>query len=249
MKHCRLSGFLIGAAMVFLLTSCGGSGDQKSSTTDTTAATDTTAKTEEVASPKNTIVTTQENMMIVTHKVANYDKWLPVYEAHDSARLASGVHSYVIGRGWKDTNMVLVALKLDDVAKAKTFGKDPSLKKAMQKSGVIGAPTISYYTVVWQDTAKLDTKLRSQTKFTVKDWDAWQKAFDEGKQERIDNGIAVRVIGHDADDNKKVTLVTALLDTAKAFAYYKSDALKKRREAGGVVGEPTRFLFQVVKRY
>ena len=50
----------------------------------------------------------------------------------------------------------------------------------MQKAGVIGAPTISYYTVVWQDTATLDTKLRSQTKFTVKDWDAWQKSFEEG---------------------------------------------------------------------
>ena len=235
--------------MVFLLTSCGGSGDEKSTATDTTAATDTTTKTADVAPPKNTIVTTTENMMIITHKVADYAKWIVGYDAHDSARLANGIHSYVIGRGWKDTNMVLVALKIDDVAKAKAFGKDPSLKKVMQKAGVIGAPTISFYTVVWQDTATLDTKLRSQTKFTVKDWDAWQKSFEEGKQERADNGIAARVIGHDADDNKKVTLVTAVLDTAKAFAYYKSDALKKRREAGGVIGEPTRFLFQVVKRY
>jgi hypothetical protein len=91
--------------------------------------------------------------------------------------------------------------------------------------------------------------IRSRTTFSVKDWDAWLKSFQEGKQERIDNGIVVRVIGHEADDNKKVTLVTALTDTAKAFAYYKSDALKKRREAGGVIGEPQRFLFKVAKRY
>jgi len=39
------------------------------------------------------------------------------------------------------------------------------------------------------------------------------------------------------------------MDTAKAFAYYKSDALKKRREAGGVIGEPERFLFRIVQRY
>ena len=235
--------------MVFLLNSCGGSGDEKSTATDTTAAPDTTTKTAEVTPPKNTIVTTAENMVIVKHKVADYGKWIVGYDAHDSARLANGIHSYVIGRGWKDTSMVLVATKADDVAKAKAFVKDPSLKKAMQKSGVVGAPSISLYTVVWQDTATLDTKLRSQTTFTVKDWDAWLKSFEEGKQERMDNGIATRVIGHDADDNKKVTLVTAVLDTAKAFAYYKSDALKKRREAGGVIGEPTRFLFQVVKRY
>jgi len=39
------------------------------------------------------------------------------------------------------------------------------------------------------------------------------------------------------------------MDTAKAFAYFNSDALKKRREAGGVIGEPKRFLFRVVQRY
>jgi hypothetical protein len=65
----------------------------------------------------------------------------------------------------------------------------------------------------------------------------------------MDNGIVDRVIGHDAGDNKKVILITAVLDTAKAFAYYKSDALKKRREAGGVIGEPQRFLFTIAKRY
>jgi len=251
MKNSTFAGLLFCAALVFFLTSCGGEGSKKeTSTTDSTtaaAAVDSTAKA--VKPEVNTIVTAPQSMMIVVHKVADFAKWKVSYEGHDSMRLASGIHSYVIGRGWKDTNMVLIALKIDDLAKAKAFGKDPSLKKVMQKAGVIGAPTISYYTVVWQDTATLDTKLRSQTKFTVKDWDAWQKSFEDGKQERADNGIAARVIGHDADDNKKVTLVTAVLDTAKAFAYYKSDALKKRREAGGVIGEPTRFLFQVVKRY
>ena len=149
----------------------------------------------------------------------------------------------------QDSNMVMVALKADDMAKAKAFAKDPSLKKAMQKGGVVGPPTISFITTTFQDTASIGTDLRSRTTFTVKDWDAWQKSFEEGKQERIDNGITVRAFGHDADDNKKVSLVTAITDTAKAFAYYKSDALKKRREASGMTGEPKRFLFRVVQRY
>ena len=239
----------MGAAILLFLNSCGGSGDEKSTASDTTATTDTTTKTADVTPPKNTIVTTAENMMIVMHKVANFNKWLPGYEGHDSARLANGLHSYVIGRGFTDTNMVLIALKTDDVSKARAFAKDPGLKKVMQKSGVIGPASVSFLTAVWQDTAMLETKLRSRTMFTVKDFDAWQKSFEEGKQERMDNGIVDRVISHDVDDNNKVSLVTAVLDTAKAYAYYKSDALKKRRAAGGVVGQPTRFLFQVVKRY
>ena len=248
MKKSRFTGLLLGAALVIFLTSCGGSGNGDTASKDSTAA-DTTTKSTATEPAKSTIVTTPENMVIVTHKVANYAKWKVAYDGHDSARLANGIHSYVIGRGLMDSNMVMVALKVDDTAKAKAFVKNPDLKKAMQKGGVVGAPSISFYVATWQDTATIDSRLRSRTTFTVKDWDAWQKGFEEGKQERTDNGIVTRVFGHELGDNKKVTLVTAVLDTAKAFAYYKSDALKKRREASGVVGEPVRFLFNIVARY
>ena len=252
MKQSRFVAMLLCAAMVLFLISCGGSGSTEkagSDSTTTTTATATTATTPAVAASVNTISTTPVNMVVVTHKVANFAKWQASFEEHDSIRLANGLHKYVIGRGLMDTNMVLVALKADDIAKAKAFAKDPSLKKAMQKGGVTGPPVISFITSTWQDTATISTDLRSRTNFSVKDFDAWQKSFEAGKQERMDNGITDRVISHDADDNKKVSLVTAVLDTAKAFAYYKSDALKKRREAGGVIGTPVRFLYRIVKRY
>jgi hypothetical protein len=245
MKLPRLSNCLFFVGAVTLLTSCGSAGNEKTAATDSTAAADSAAK----AKAASTIVTTPQNMVVVTHKVADYAKWLAAYDGHDSARLAAGMHSYVIGRGLQDSNMVLVALKIDDTAKAKAFMKDPGLKEVMKKGGVVGAPEISLYTATWQDTAKIETTLRSRTSFMVKDWDAFVKAFEDGKQERTDNGITARVVGHDLDDNKKVTLVTAVSDTAKAFAYYKSDALKKRREASGVIGEPVRFLYKLAKRY
>jgi hypothetical protein len=103
--------------------------------------------------------------------------------------------------------------------------------------------------MTFQDTASVASDIRSRTTFTVKDFGAWQIAFEDGKQERLDNGIAVRAYGHDVDDDKKVVLVTVVLDTAKAFAYYKSDMLKKRRAASGVISEPERFLYRVMQRY
>ena len=243
MKQLRFYGFLF-YSMAFFLVSCGG-GETEKTATDSTAV-DTT-KT--VLAPAVTTITTPQNMMVVVHKVANYAKWQPSYDEHDSIRLVNGIHSYVIGRGLKDSNMILVAVKVDDTTKAKAFAKDPGLKKAMQKGGVTGVPSFSLVTMVFQDTADIGSAIRSRTTFTVKDWAAWEKNFEEGKQERIDNGITVRAYGHLTDNDKKVVLVTALLDTAKAFAYYKSDALKKRREAGGVTTEPDRFLYRVVKRY
>ena len=239
---------LLFIAMALFFMSCGGgkseSDEKAADTTGTTAVTP-----EPAPAPVNTIVTTPQTSLMIMHKVANFDKWLMAYEADDSMRLTNGLHSYVIGRGVSDPNMVFVVLKADDLEKAKSRMKDPGLKKIMQKAGVVGTPEMGVYTTTWQDTVDVGDVIRSRTTFTIKDWAAWEKNFQEGKQERMDNGVKDRAYGHLADDDKKVSLVTAVVDTAKAFAYYKSDALKKRRAAGGVVGEPKRFLFHIVKRY
>jgi hypothetical protein len=249
MMSTRLLSVPFLAASLFL-SSCGGGGDEKTTTTtDSTTTTTTTAAAPAETVAPSTISTTPQAMMIVRHKAGDFAKWQMSYDDHDSMRLANGIHNYVIGRGAMDSSTVLVATKADDMAKAKAFAASASLKQAMQKAGVTGKPSISYITAVYQDTAVIPSPLRSMTTFTVKDWTAWEKAFQQGKQERIDNGLIERVYGHDADNDKKVMLVTAITDTAKANAYWKSDMLKKRREAGGVIGEPERFVFRIVKRY
>jgi hypothetical protein len=245
MKFSRCSYTLLFAGVAIFLTSCGSGGTEKTTAIDSTAAADSAAK----AKAASTIVTTPQYMAVVTHKVADYAKWLAGYEGHDSARQAAGLHNYVIGRGADDSNMVMIALKVDDTTKAKAFENAPGLKEAMKKAGVVGTPMMSLSTATWQDTAKIDVTLRSRTLLTVKDWDTFAKAFADGKQERLDNGLIDRVLGHELDDNKKAYIVYAISDTAKAFAYFKSDALKKRREAGGVVGEPVRFIYRIAKLY
>ena len=248
MKSPRFACMVIYASAVFFLTSCGGGGEKTTSTDTTAATTDTTSMN---PAPANTITTTPQNMMIIKHRIADFAKWKPAYDGHDSARLADGLHNYVIARGMQDSNMVLVALKADDVTKAKAFAKDPGLKAAMKKGGVTSAPSVSLVTMVFQDTATISSDIRSEATFKVKDWNAWQQAFEanDAKQERIDNGLTVRAYGHDADDDHKVTVVTAVVDSAKAYAYWKSDMLKKRREAAGVTGTTERFVFRIIQRY
>lgn len=234
----------LGISVALLLSACGG-GDQK--TTDTATADST--KVDSTNTATSTVSTTPENIMVVWHKVADFAKWKASYEAHDSMKLSFGIHNYVIGRSVDDSNLILVATKADDMAKAKAFAKDPSLKTAMQKGGVIGAPSIYFNTMVYHDNATNMSDLRSMTMFTVKDWDAWQKAFEGSRQMRTDNGLTDRAYGHDADDNHKVVLVVAVNDSAKANAFWKSDALKQQRTASGVVGEVQRHVYRVVQKY
>lgn len=242
--------FALLAGISLILGSCG---NNNSSNTDQektdTSKTATTTSTESKPAPVSTVITTPQNILVVMHKVANYAKWKAVYDADDSARTPNGIHNYVIGRGLMDSNMVLVALKIDDTTKAMTFMKNPALKKAMVKGGVMGTPRSIMYTAVYQDTATLDSKLRSSVTFTVKDWDTWLNNFKTGAQQRTDNGIAVRSYGHDANDPHKVRVVTALLDSAKAMAYFQSDSLKKRMQESGVIGKPDRFIYRIAQRY
>jgi len=235
------------SSLVFVVSSCGSNTSKES--TETTTADSTASVSNNTTTTPSTIVNTPENMRVATHKVANFAKWKASYDEHDSIRLAFGVHSYVIGRSIEDTNMVMVALKVDDLEKAKAFSKDPSLKKAMQKGGVVGAPTIQFTTMIYQDTATIDTRIRSRTTFTVKDFDAWRKSFESHKQTRVDNGLTDRAFGHDANDDHKVTLVVAVNDTAKARAFWSSDLLKQQRAESGVTSQPQRFVYTVVQRY
>jgi hypothetical protein len=239
----RFSAWLLCLALPLFFISCN---NEQSKTEPETKAADTAVATVEKV---NTIVTTPEIMGVVRHKVKDYAAWKASYDSRDSMRLANGIHSYVIGRGMDDSMMVLVALKVDNLDKAKAFSKDPGLKAAMKKGGVIGTPEISFVNVVWQDTVNVGRIPRVMTTYSVKDWDTWKKAFEESKTDRIANGIVDRQYGHDADDNKKISTVTALTDVDKAKAHWSSDAMKKRIADAGLTTTPNRFIFNIVQRY
>ncbi|AXY74184.1 hypothetical protein D3H65_09440 [Paraflavitalea soli] len=244
MKQSTVGCPLIWATFVFI-TATAGCREKKQ--TNEQHPVDSTQSTTPVM--ESTIVTTPANMVVFVHKVGNYNKWKIAYDAHDSFRLAHGLHNYVIGRSLFDSNTVMVALKADDMAKAKAFAASADLKNVMHRAGVTGTPETYFVLATWQDTSEVGRLPRSMTTLKVKDWNSWLKNFQEGAQERIENGIKARLVGHDPDDLTKVSIVSAIEDTSKAFAYFRSEVLKKRMESAGVVGNPNRRLFQFVQRY
>jgi hypothetical protein len=244
MKLFKSFTMLAVAAGMLFIASCN-SGEAK---TEETTGADTAAKTEE-APPPPAAPAKPANVALIWHKVANYSKWLPLYEAHDSARLASGLHNYVIGRGVADSNMVMVALNMDDAVKAKAFAADPGLKTAMQKAGVVGAPKLAYLDVQMMDASTNASTLRVMRMAKVKDYDAWKKAFDGSKQMRVDAGLTDRAVGYSVGDNHNVTIVYAVADKKKAEAYFSSPELKERMKAAGIEGTPETFWYTVAKKY
>jgi hypothetical protein len=242
MRHVKLFATLAVAANILLL-SCN-SGDKKAS--DTTA--DTTAVKKDSVAPPAPVAAGPVMIMTIKHKVANYAKWKSAYDEHDSSRLSYGVHNYVICRGVDDSNMVMVAMRMDDVNKAKEMGSSKDLMERMKKAGA-SQPSINYTETVMNDTTAIQQTVRVMVKHTVKDWAAWKKAFDSHKQARMDAGLTDRVIGHTVGDDHDVFIVFAVADIAKAKAFMQSKDLKAKMDEAGVVGPPSSFFYNVAVRY
>lgn len=234
----------LGVSMAFLLFSCGSGGESSAETTTDSTAVDTSAMTPEPATPAK-----PANVLIIKHKVANFAKWKPEYEAHDSVRRSYGLTNYVLGRGTADSNMVVVILKMDDVNKAKELTGSAGMKERMQKAGVIGKPTFDYLDVVMNDDTPIDQNARVMVTHKVKDWDAWKKSFDSHKQARMDAGLVDRGLGYADGDNHMVSIVFAITDKKKADDFMKSKDLKDKMAEAGVDGPPSFFYYDIVQKY
>jgi hypothetical protein len=85
-------------------------------------------------------------VMIVRHKVKDYDAWRKVFEGHKTAQLAAGLTKPRVFRRAEDPNETIVVFDAEDVGKAKAFGASPDLKTTMQASGVIDKPDVFFLT-------------------------------------------------------------------------------------------------------
>lgn len=244
LKTMKFKFLLIASFAATLLFSTACNDDQDDSPTNE-ATGDTTAAATPAAAPADQ---PPQTMMLVRHKVKDYAKFKENYDAHDSLRVANGMHSFVIGRGVDDPNMILVAVRADDVEKAKAFGQSSDLKKAMEKSGVVGNPKIFLANII-SLKANASSDLRSISFFAVKDWDNWRSQFERNTQSRLENGMEDRGFGHDVSDKSQVVYVASILDSAKARSFQASAVMKQRLDSAGVVGAPERFWYRVTQTY
>jgi uncharacterized protein YggE len=80
--------------------------------------------------------------LFVRHAVSDYDEWRKVYDSFAPVQKAGGVIAEAVYRGADDPNDITVTHEFASVEAAVAFARSEDLKAAMQKAGVIGAPTI-----------------------------------------------------------------------------------------------------------
>ena len=228
------------AVTMALMPSCNSS-DKKTDSTTTDSTTMKRDSTMTNAKPGN--------ILVVMHKVVDFDKWLPVFEGDDSLQKASGLTRTIVARGIDDPSMVLIGFRMADYDKAKGMTSSPQLKAKMEKGGVTGAPMFHFENMQVMDTSTNSMTDRVIIFHKVKDYDAWKKSFDEHRDARQNNGLTDRGVGYGFDDKTNVVVVLAINDMKKARAFSNSPELKAKMDSSGVVGKPEMFYYHVVKQY
>ena len=82
--------------------------------------------------------------MLIRHKVADFGKWKPVYDAHASARQNAGLKELQLLRNTENPNEVILLFSVEDPEKAKAFAASDDLRQAMQKAGVSDKPDVYF---------------------------------------------------------------------------------------------------------
>ena len=84
-------------------------------------------------------------MIVVLHRVRDYEAWRRVYDEAEPLQKAGGVTAESVYRAKDDPNNVLVLHSFGTMAEADAFVASPELREAMQRGGVDGAPRIEFF--------------------------------------------------------------------------------------------------------
>jgi quinol monooxygenase YgiN len=237
----RLSNLIVFLTPVLLFSCSNGPAKEETKAADTTAVAATPpAEVKPVFSPFKVVV--------VQHKVKNFEKSETEYFNRDSLRKAYGITHYVIGRDLKDSNTVFVIDKIEDLDKAKAFYALPGAKEAMKKAGVSNPPGFTYAEFIRSNDTPVQFMDGLAISHHVKDFDVWLKAFDaEGASARNATGMIDRGIARNLYDSNTVSVFFEISDMAKAKARVASPELKKLMTDAGVDSPPTMRWYRLIK--
>jgi hypothetical protein len=86
---------------------------------------------------------TNENMTL-HFKVKDFNTWRASYNGHEKDRASAGITNGRVFRCADDPNDVLILQDVADVSKARSWLGSNEMKTVMQKSGVVGSPSIRF---------------------------------------------------------------------------------------------------------
>jgi len=77
-------------------------------------------------------------------KVKDFNAWRTSYNGNEKNRASAGITNGRVFRSADDPNDVVILQDVADFSKARTWLGSPEMKTVMEKSGVLGSPSIRF---------------------------------------------------------------------------------------------------------
>jgi quinol monooxygenase YgiN len=84
-------------------------------------------------------------LLVVLHRVKDYDVWRKEYDKARSHQASSGVTEESVYRKKDDPNNVLVLHRFATMAEAQAFMANPELQSIMERAGIAAPPRVEFY--------------------------------------------------------------------------------------------------------
>lgn len=82
--------------------------------------------------------------VVVVHKVQDYDRWRPYFDADRAHQQAAGLTVRNVLRGADDPQEVVIFFEAESLDRARALTGSDELRKTMQEAGVLGPPAIHF---------------------------------------------------------------------------------------------------------
>jgi hypothetical protein len=78
--------------------------------------------------------------MFIKHRVADFGRWKPAFDEHETARREFGATAHSVHRDADDPNVIVIAFRVASIARAREFVASDELRAAMERAGVEDPP-------------------------------------------------------------------------------------------------------------
>ena len=82
--------------------------------------------------------------LTVHFKVKDFNTWRSSYNGHEKERTSAGITNGRVFSSPEDPNDVVILQDVADVSKARTWLGSSEIKAVMEKSGILGSPSIRF---------------------------------------------------------------------------------------------------------
>ncbi|HEX4963568.1 MAG TPA: cyclase [Thermoanaerobaculia bacterium] len=82
--------------------------------------------------------------LLVVHKVQDYDRWRPYFDADQERQQEAGLTVRHVLRNADDPQEVVVLFEAVDLGRARNLVGSEELRKVMEEAGVLGRPDVHF---------------------------------------------------------------------------------------------------------